>query len=256
MPLLNARELRAGYGSLEVLHGVDFYTDTGELVVVMGPNGAGKSTLLGSLARAVRTFSGEITFKGESILSLRTSDVARNGMAFVPQDGNVFTDLSVRENLTLAASASGSSRRALHSGGFADSVFDHFPFLRKLENRPAGLLSGGERQALALSMGFLQRPSIMLLDEPTAGLSPLAAENLGAWILELAAQGLAIVWVVEQDPEVVLKVATRAYLLDGGYVRFSGDAQELVGGKGAELLFQPQQVFQPQRIATTEGTVQ
>lgn len=241
MPLLNTCELRAGYGSLEVLHGIDIDVEPGELVAVLGPNGAGKSTLLGALARTVRVFSGSISFKGEPILARRTSEVACAGLAFVPQEGNVFTDLTVNENLGLAlAAASGRTRGSGAAPRAADAVFDRFPFLRAREGQPAGLLSGGERQALAVSMAFLQRPSVMLLDEPTAGLSPLAASNLAAWILELLQDGLSIVWVVEQDPDTVLKAAARAYLLDGGYVKFSGDAKELIG-RGAELLFQPQQ---------------
>lgn len=239
MPLLSTRELRAGYGSLEVLHGIDIDVEPGELVAVLGPNGAGKSTLLGSLGRTVRTFSGSISFKGDSILERRTSQVARDGLAFVPQEGNVFTDLTVSENLGLAVSAAAErGRRSGAPKGVSDLVFDKFPFLRAREDQPAGLLSGGERQALAVSMAFLQRPSVMLLDEPTAGLSPVAASNLASWILELQANGLAIVWVVEQDPDTVLKAAARAYLLDGGYVKFSGDAKKLLG-RGADLLFQP-----------------
>jgi len=240
--LLRAEQLRAGYGALEVLHAVDFAVDEGELVALLGPNGAGKSTLLGALARTVRTFSGTIRWDGESVLDRRTSDLSRKGVAFVPQEGNVFSELSVRENISLAVSVfGGRSRDHKHASRAADTVFDRFDFLRKREHQPAGLLSGGERQALAVSLAFLQMPRLMLLDEPTAGLSPLAAANLADWILELLSQGLAIVWVVEQDPETVLKAASRAYLLDGGYVKFSGTAKELVG-QGANLLFQAQLV--------------
>lgn len=250
MALLSALNLRGGYNSLEVLHGVDFEVDEGQLVVVLGPNGAGKSTLLGCLVRTVRTFSGTITFNGRSILSSRTSEVARTGLVLVPQEGNVFTDLSVQENLALAVSATSRGlERSKQVGRLSDAVYDRFPFLSLRQNQPAALLSGGERQALAVSMGFLQNPTLMLLDEPTAGLSQLAAANLESWILERVTEGLSIVWVVEQDPETVLKSATSAYLLDGGYVKYSGPAQALAG-KGANFLFQLQD--KPTIIGRTE----
>jgi branched-chain amino acid transport system ATP-binding protein len=138
--LLSAREVHAGYGTLEVLHGIDFEVNEGELVAVLGPNGAGKSSLLGCLARTVRTYSGSISWEGESLLSKRTSDVSAMGIAFVPQDANVFSDLSVRENIAVAVSAMATrSEKALRAKQAAESVFDRFPFLRSREHQPARL---------------------------------------------------------------------------------------------------------------------
>lgn len=229
---LQARDLVSGYGQLQVLHGVDFHVDAGELVAVLGPNGAGKSTLMRTLARTLPVMSGSITFGGRRIDTWRAPEAAAAGISYVPQERNVFTDLTVRENLVLAARNARSGRRP------TDEVFERFDFLRKLEHRPAGLLSGGERQSLAVSMAFLSGPALMLLDEPTTGLAPMAADNLAEWILEIAGSGVSVVWVVEQDPELVMRAAARVYVLGGGRIRHEGKAGEVTGDAAMRILLE------------------
>ncbi|MGH3096391.1 MAG: ABC transporter ATP-binding protein [Streptosporangiales bacterium] len=227
---LQARDLVAGYGRLSVLHHIDLRVDDGELVAVLGPNGAGKSTLVKTLARVLRVTSGDLELDGRSITRWRASDAAAAGIGFVPQEGNVFANLSVQENLAL-------SQRKTADSGLLDAVYERFPVLRDRGRQAAGSLSGGERQSLAVAMAFVASPSLLLLDEPTTGLAPMASQALTNWIVEIAAAGTTVVWVVEQNPEPVLAAAHRAYVLDGGEVRFEGAARDLSGSDVMELVF-------------------
>lgn len=228
--LLTASDLRAGYGRLEILHGLDFTLDDGDFLAILGPNGAGKTTLLRTLSGVIRATTGKVHFAGRRVDGWDSSKRARAGLAYVPQESNVFDQLSVRDNLVLSAS-SHNSAKAL------DEVFGRFSFLADRAAQPAGVLSGGERQTLAVAMAVLAKPSLLLLDEPTAGLSPITAETLAAWILELGREGIAMAWVVEQDPETVLRAADRAYLMDGGHIRFDGTARDLLAREGLKFLF-------------------
>lgn len=219
---LRARDLVAGYGRLPVLHGIDLDVEDGELVAVLGPNGAGKSTLVKTLARVLPVMSGELEVDGRSIVRWRTSDAAAYGIGLVPQDDNVFAHLTVQENLTLSA-------RGSSGGELVDAVYERFPMLGGRAAQNAGSLSGGERQSLAVAMAFVASPTLLLLDEPTTGLAPIVSQELTDWIVEIAASGATVVWVVEQNPEPVLAAAHRAYVLDGGEVRHEGPAGELSG---------------------------
>ena len=220
---LQARDLVAGYGKLPVLHRVSMRVDDGEVVAVLGPNGAGKSTLVKSLARTLRVMSGELEVDGRSVTKWRASQAAAAGIGYVPQENNVFANLTVAENLAL-------SRRGPDADKLTGEVYDRFEFLRERAQQNAGSLSGGERQSLAVAMAFVASPSLLLLDEPTTGLAPLASQGLTEWIVEIATSGATVVWVVEQNPEPVLEAADRAYVLDGGQVRFEGRAAELSSG--------------------------
>lgn len=219
---LQARDLVAGYGRLPVLHGIDLDVGDGELVAVLGPNGAGKSTLVKTLARVLPVLSGQLEVDDRSIARWRAPEAAAHGIALVPQDDNVFADLTVHENLTLSAGKTA-------GGELVDAVYDRFPMLVERRTLNAGSLSGGERQSLAVAMAFVSSPALLLLDEPTTGLSPIVSQELTDWIVEIAASGATVVWVVEQNPEPVLAAAHRAYVLDGGDVRHEGPAADLSG---------------------------
>lgn len=224
---LHAHDVVSGYGKSEVLHGVDFETASGELVAVLGPNGAGKSTLMKTLVGALPLKAGSLTVDGRTIHRWRPHDAVAAGVGFVPQEGNVFPDLSVEENILLAGGASAPDVR--------ETVLDRFPILAERSAQLAGSLSGGERQALAVSMAVLARPKLLLLDEPTTGLSPLASASLTEWILEIAHSGVSVVWIVEQNPDPVLAAATTAYVMAEGSVKFRGPASEVSGDRVLEL---------------------
>lgn len=215
--LLKTRDLCAGYGRLPVLHDLDFAVEEGEFVAVLGANGAGKSTLLKTLARVLPVMSGDIAFDGRTINGWRATQAARGGIAYVPQERNVFSTLSVNENLRLAAIAGGRRDRI-------DGVLERLPRLRERLSQRAGTLSGGERQMLAIASALLSDARLLLLDEPTTGLGPQIVEQISTWIDEIARDGMTVVWVVEQNPEPVLRRAGRAYVLEGGQVRVEGKA--------------------------------
>lgn len=224
---LHASELVASYGKSQVLHGVDFEVSDGEVVAILGPNGAGKSTMMKTLACALPFKGGTLTLDGRSTRGWRPHDAAAAGIGYVPQQENVFADLSVAENLDLAG---GNKERDV-----LDGVLERFPILHDRSNQSAGSLSGGERQALAVSMAVLARPRLLLLDEPTTGLSPLASASLTEWIVEIAESGVSVVWIVEQNPEPVLAAAGTAHVMAEGSMKYSGPASELSGDRVLEL---------------------
>lgn len=228
--LLKANDLTAGYGRLPILHGLDFEVTEGEVVAVLGPNGAGKSTLMKALARVLPVLSGTIEFKGKAISSWGAAKAAQNGISYVPQESNVFPSLTVRENLQVSAGGG-----AAASARMSD-VLDRLPVLADRSAQHAGTLSGGERQMLAIASALLVGGELLLLDEPTTGLAPLIVEQISTWIGEIAHAGMTVVWVVEQNPEPVLRAAARAYVLEGGQVHHSGPASAIAQDYLAELL--------------------
>ena len=228
---MSTHKLIAGYGKLAVLHGIDFHVETGEFVAILGANGAGKTTLMKTLARALPVIGGDIRLGRDSITKWRAHNAAAAGIAYVPQEQNVFVDLSVAENLSLSARKGGGSSPL-------EMVYDRFGFLAERADQLAGSLSGGERQTLAVSMAFVAEPSLLLLDEPTTGLSPIVCQTLTDWIVEIAAAGVTVVWIVEQNPEPVLAAASRAYLIDGGQIKFEGPASEISGDQTVEMALQ------------------
>lgn len=231
MNVLETTDLVAGYGRLPVLHGVSIQVPERGASAIIGPNGAGKSTLMKTLARQIPVMSGDIEIRGRSYRGRDAVWAARNGIAYVPQTGNVFPDLSVEENLRLGAFARSDARAAIQEAR------DRFPVLAERAPQSAGSLSGGERQILAISCALLMRPSLLLLDEPTTGLSPKATRMVVDWIGEIIAGGTAVLWVVEQQPKPVLERAEVAYMLEAGQVRFAGEAGPLLEEGRLEELF-------------------
>lgn len=216
--MLAVTNVVAGYGAHdEVLKRVGIAVAERELVVLIGPNGAGKSTLLKSIAGFLAPREGSITFEGRPIGGLRPREITRQGIAFVPQEANVFPSLSVEANLEMGGYVDRHATRERIRAAFA-----RFPVLAERRAQEARTLSGGQRQMLAMAMALMAAPRLMLLDEPSAGLSPAAAQELFALIKSLHADGMTII-MVEQNALDALEIADRGYLLvDGGNAREGG----------------------------------
>jgi len=211
-----------GYGRLTVVHEVSLRVEAGEIVALLGPNGAGKTTLLRAIAGHIPTTAGTIRLDGVDITSADAYRRARAGIGYVPQDGNVFRSLSVSDNLA-AASLFRPDLRAL-----IGPITQRFPRLAERSNQLASTLSGGERQMLAVGSAMVGDPQLLLLDEPTAGLAPRFVQEIVTWMRETASEGRGVVWVVEQNPETVLRAASRAYFMSGGQISHEQAAAELV----------------------------
>jgi branched-chain amino acid transport system ATP-binding protein len=221
--LLTLTGLRAGYGAVEVLRGVDLHMATGELVALLGSNGAGKTTLNSVVSGLVPTWAGRVVFDGQDLTGAHYRDVVQAGLIQVPEGRKVFPNLSVLENLELGAFTRARARRASN----LTRVFDTFPRLRERQTQLAGTMSGGEQQMLAIGRGLMAEPKLLILDEPSLGLSPLLVEEMFTLIAELRASGLAIL-LVEQNVGQSLEIADRAYVMENGSIRFSGTSAELL----------------------------
>jgi len=221
-PLLQVRGLTAGYGDADVLRGVDFDVAAGEIVAVLGSNGVGKTTLNMTLSGLLRARDGAMAFDGARIDRLPPAKIVELGLIHVPEGRRVFPDMSVRENLELGGYRRGRPERAAS----LEKVFATFPRLRERARQAAGALSGGEQQMLAIGRGMMSRPRLLILDEPSLGLSPLLVEELFALIRRLHADGLAIL-LVEQNVMQSLGVASRGYVLENGRFALSGRAADL-----------------------------
>ena len=232
MPLLVARDIIAGYGrGDEILKGVHLTVDESEIVAIIGPNGAGKSTLLKTIAGLLHPAQGSITLRGAPIHGLPPREVSRRGIAFVPQEQNIFATLSVRENLEMGGWLDpAATRRRI------DDVFARFPMLAERRGRAARTLSGGQRQVLAMAMALMVQPVLLLLDEPSAGLSPIAAETLFATIQAINRDGIAIA-MVEQNATQALAIAHRATILVDGRNNRDGAAAALAADPEIRRIF-------------------
>lgn len=222
-PLLEVEDVYAGYvKDLDILQGVNFKIYPGELVAVIGPNGAGKSTLAKTIFGLLSPHRGRITFTGENIAGLKSDRIVERGMCYVPQIANVFPSLSVEENLEMGAFIRNISLQPLK-----DKIFASFPVLAKRRRQRAGTLSGGERQMLAMGKALMLEPSLLLLDEPSAALSPILVNNVFEQIKQINQTGTAIV-LVEQNARKALEMSDRGYVLEAGRDRFSGPGIELL----------------------------
>lgn len=222
-PLLEVRDLHAGYGDTSVLNGVNLVVNEGEIVGLIGPNGAGKSSVLKSLVGFLRIHEGSLTFGGRDLTTIPTQQLLGLGIGYVPQVQNVFPSLTVYENLEIAArSAEGRNRIA--------EILQLFPRLQERRRTRAGLLSGGERQMLALGRALITTPRILLLDEPSAALSPGLAKEVFQKIAEINRAGTTVL-LVEQNARQALKLSDRAYILENG--------RNALDGTGSDLLDDP-----------------
>ena len=231
--VLRADGVVCGYGAAdEILKGASLSVAPGELVAIIGPNGAGKSTLLKAVAGLLRLKSGSIRLDGQGIEALPARDRARRGIAFVPQEANIFPTLSVRENLEMGGFI---LPRAAVSRGI-EGLLARFPMLAQKRRQAARTLSGGQRQVLAMAMALMVEPRLLLLDEPSAGLSPLAAESLFQTIGDIHRQGTSVA-MVEQNAHEALAIADTGVILVDGRVARTGPAAALAGDPEVRRLF-------------------
>jgi branched-chain amino acid transport system ATP-binding protein len=231
--LLEVRGLRAGYGAVSVLHGVDLDVHEGELVAVLGPNGAGKSTLLRAISRYGPTVSdGTMTFAGADLRRMRTESTVRLGVLQVPEGRQLFGRMSVDDNLRLGAFA---TKRATLAADLA-AIYDRFPALAQRRAQQAYTLSGGEQQMLAIGRALMAKPRLLMLDEPSTGLAPLIVEEIFALARELTRGGTALL-VVEQNALATLRHADRAYVLESGAVALCGTGAELLGDARVQAIY-------------------
>jgi branched-chain amino acid transport system ATP-binding protein len=216
-PLLEVRDLRAGYGDTEVLRGIDLDVAPGEIVAVLGANGVGKSTLNRTISGIVRARTGTIRFDGVAIEREKPAAIVARGLVHVPEGRRIFPNLSVAENLDLGSYRRAAARRAANR----DRAFAIFPRLGQRRAQRAGTLSGGEQQMLAIGRGLMAEPRLLILDEPSLGLSPIMVEELFALIARIHAEGVAVL-LVEQNVMQSLEIAGRAYVLAEGQCVISG----------------------------------
>jgi branched-chain amino acid transport system ATP-binding protein len=221
-PLLEIQDLRATYGPVRALHGVDVSVEEGHVVAILGPNGAGKTTTLRALTGMVKT-TGRITFNGRSIAGLATEKVVRLGVAHIPEGRGTFPDMTVEENLRLG----GFVRRDAEVRRDIDRWFEVFPRLKERRTQHAGSLSGGEQQMLAIARGLLLRPKLLLLDEPSLGLAPLVTQELFASLRRVKEEDNTTMLVVEQNANLALDLADSAYVLEAGRTIMSGAADQI-----------------------------
>lgn len=222
-PVLSLDRLTAGYGRLPIVHEVSLSVAAGEIVTLIGPNGSGKSTLLKAACGQADVHGGRVLLEGRDIARQETETTVRAGLAYVPQRENIFPDLTVSENLELGTHARSDWSQALRE---FDRVFDLFPVLAERRRQKAGTLSGGERQMLAISRALIGNPKVMLLDEPSAALSPKLVDTIFDTVQQVAATGTAIL-LAEQNASQALVMSSRAFVLISGEIAFEGSGQAI-----------------------------
>jgi branched-chain amino acid transport system ATP-binding protein len=225
--VLKISGLRAGYGAIEILHGIDLRVDAGEIIAVLGSNGAGKSTLNNNICGIYRPFSGNIQFDGEDLVGATSARIVAAGLIQVPEGRRIFPNLTTLENLALGSYRRGRANRARNLA----RVLATFPRLEERLGQRAGTLSGGEQQMLAIGRGLMAEPKLLIFDEPSLGLSPRLFEEMFSLIRDINGEGLAIV-LVEQNVIQSLSVAHRAYVMENGVFSMSGPACTLMQDPG------------------------
>ncbi len=231
MALLEASGVVAGYGETEVLHGVSIVVDRAEIVTIIGPNGCGKSTLMKAIAGLVRVRTGSVVFRGEDISGVSPELIVRTGLCYVPQTDNVFPSLSIRENLEMGA--------FVRRGDYRDRIeemFGIFPDLSIQPGRKAGSLSGGQRQMLAIARALMLDPELLLLDEPSAGLSPAMMNTVFERVREINQAGVALL-MVEQNARQALGMSNRGYVLVAGEKRLEDTGKDLLDNPEVASLY-------------------
>ncbi len=226
MPVLSIENLSGGYGEVDILHGVSLEINAGEIVVVIGPNGAGKSTAMKAVFGLLRLSGGSVHLAGEEITNMDPADVVNKGVCYVPQTNNVFPTLTVHENLEMGAYIRKDDFRPR-----LEEIYEMFPPLAEKKRQAAGELSGGQRQMVAMGKALMLEPTLLMLDEPTAGLSPIYRNEIFQIVRQINDSGVPIL-MVEQNAKQSLAVASRGYVLV--------DGQNRTTGKGTDLLNDPE----------------
>ena len=231
MPLLEASDVVAGYGQTEILHGVSITVDKGEVVTIIGPNGCGKSTLMKAIVGLVRVRTGSVTFQGADISSYPPERIVRTGLCYVPQSNNVFPSLTIRENLEMGA--------FVREDGYDERIeemFELFPDLAAHPGQKGGSLSGGQRQMLAIARALMLDPVLLLLDEPSAGLSPAMMSVVFDRIRQINQSGVALL-LVEQNARDALQMSDRGYILVAGEKRLEDTGKDLLSNPEVASLY-------------------
>jgi branched-chain amino acid transport system ATP-binding protein len=221
-PFLIGDAMTGGYGGADILHGCTIAVEKGEIAVIVGPNGAGKSTAMKAVFGMLSLREGHVRLNGEDITKLTPQARVAKGMAFVPQTSNIFTSMTVEENLEM-----GAFLRRDDIQGTIQQVYDLFPILKTKRYQPAGELSGGQRQQVAVGRALMTQPSVLMLDEPTAGVSPIVMDELFDRIIEIARTGISIL-MVEQNARQALEIADKGYVLVQGRNRFTDTGKALM----------------------------
>ena len=222
MPFFSGEKMTGGYGGVDIINSCTINVDRGEIVAILGPNGAGKSTAMKAMLGLLNLKSGKVSIDGKDISKLTPQDRVREGISFVPQNRNVFTGLSVEENLEM-----GAFLREERIEEIISEIYELFPILKEKNSQIVGELSGGQRQQVALGRGLMTKPSVLMLDEPTAGVSPIVMDELFDHILKVKKTNVAII-MVEQNAKQALSIADRGYVLVTGENKFSGTGKELL----------------------------
>jgi len=229
--LLAAEEIYGGYGGVDILNGVSIRVEPGEIVTIVGPNGAGKSTFIKAVCGLVTVRAGTVTFEGRDITGIAPENAARMGISYVPQEYNVFTSLTVTENLEM-----GAFLRSDDYSGQIEKIFTLFPRLKERRSQPVWQMSGGERQMVAMSRALMLEPKLLMLDEPTAGLSPLFMDQVFDQVKQINALGIGVL-MVEQNAKQALAVSDRGYVLAMGRNRHEDRAERLLANKEIAEMF-------------------
>ncbi|RXV64605.1 ABC transporter ATP-binding protein [Roseovarius sp. A46] len=232
MSFLSATGMTGGYGGADIIHDCTITVEQGEIAVVVGPNGAGKSTAMKAVFGMLDLREGTVTLDGKDITNIAPQDRVSEGMAFVPQNRNVFVSLTVEENLEMGAFI----REDDEIEETKEQVFSLFPILAEKRNQPAGELSGGQRQQVAVGRALMTRPDLLMLDEPTAGVSPIVMDELFDKILEIAKTGVAIL-MVEQNARQALEIADHGFVLVQGRNRFTDTGEALLANEEVRRSF-------------------
>ena len=228
---LIGKDITAGYGGVDIIKNVNLYVNEGEIVVIVGPNGAGKSTVMKSILGMLNLSSGSVDFSGKVITNMLPQDRVSLGIAFVPQTQNVFTGMTVQENLEM-----GAFLRQDNITDTIDQIYELFPVLKEKRNLSVGELSGGQRQQVAFGRALMTLPKILMLDEPTAGVSPIVMDDLFSRIIEVGKTGVGIL-MVEQNAKQALGIANRGYVMVNGENRIEGTGQELLNNPDVRKSF-------------------
>jgi branched-chain amino acid transport system ATP-binding protein len=231
--MLEVRDLQVYYGTVEAVKGVSFHLDAGEMISLIGANGAGKSTILRALTGLVQPSAGTITFDNISLVGLSPHQIIRMGIGHVPEGRRLFPKMTVLENLKMGAYL---QRRKADVAATLERIYEHFPILKERGQQRAGSLSGGEQQMLATARALMNRPRLLMLDEPSIGLSPIMTAEVGKIVQQINAMGVSII-LVEQNAMLALTIAQRSYVLETGHIVMQGKAQDLLQDEGVKKAY-------------------
>ena len=231
--MLEVRDLRVHYGTVEAVKGVSFHLDAGEMISLIGANGAGKSTILRALTGLVQPSAGTISFENTSLVGLPPHQIIRMGIGHVPEGRRLFPKMTVLENLKMGAYL---QRSKADVAAALERIYEHFPILKERGQQRAGSLSGGEQQMLATARALMNRPRLLMLDEPSIGLSPIMTAEIGKIVQQINAMGVSVI-LVEQNAMLALTIAQRSYVLETGQVVMQGKAQDLLQDEGVKKAY-------------------